>query len=89
MSHHGQSHTCNFLTSSAVQGDMKSHASTTFLLKINLHVTNEHVILKQYIIPVVVFTSASSPACVIVIPDIPSAAFCFLEQHLEGFCFSH
>lgn len=89
MSHRGQSHTCNLLTSSAVHRDTKIHASTTFLLKINLRVTNEHVILKQYIIPLVVFTSASPPACVIAIPDIPSAAFCFLEQRLESFCFSH
>lgn len=60
-----------------------------FFLKINPPVTNERVALLQYAIPLVVFTSASPPACVTLIPDIPSAAFCFLGEHLEGFCVSH
>lgn len=60
-----------------------------FFLKINPPVTNECVALLQYAIPLVVFTSASPPACMTLIPDIPSAAFCFLGEHLEGFCVSH
>lgn len=61
-----------------MQGDGEIHASTKFVLRINLHVTNEHAALLQYITLLVVFTSAAPPACVIVIPDIPAAAFCFL-----------
>lgn len=71
-----------------MQEDGEIHATPTFFLKINISITNEYVALLQDVIPLVVLISASPPACVTVIPDIPSAAFCFLGEHLDGFCVS-